>query len=93
MFIDDTGKRIDRWEFAHTKVGSAKTAARLPRHGEPRHAMRARWGASKAKTNAGDSTKLADCLRTDGHMFAEAEAHQAGHARSAGPHLAACRPC
>ncbi|MFD4245788.1 transposase [Streptomyces sp. NPDC058525] len=31
--------------------------------------MRPRWGASKAKTDAGDSMKLADYLRTDGHLL------------------------
>ncbi|MFJ9822489.1 hypothetical protein ACIRU3_46255 [Streptomyces sp. NPDC101151] len=35
--------------------------------------MRARWGASKAKTDAGDSTKLADYLRTDGHLLPRLE--------------------
>ncbi|MFD5648722.1 transposase [Streptomyces sp. NPDC127039] len=37
------------------------------------HAMRPRWGASKAKTDAGDSHKLADYLRTDGHLLPRLE--------------------
>ncbi|MET9888597.1 IS110 family transposase, partial [Streptomyces sp. NPDC006430] len=103
--MDDTGKRIDRWELAHTEEGFARTLARLRKHGDPAdlpvaiettrglavdrllaaghpivpvhpnafHAMRARWGASKAKTDAGDSMKLADYLRTDGHLLPRLE--------------------
>ncbi|MFL4902987.1 IS110 family transposase [Streptomyces sp. MMS24-I2-30] len=103
--MDDTGKRVDRWELAHTEEGFAKTLARLRKHGDPAdlpvaietsrglavdrllaaghpvvpvhpnafNAMRARWGASKAKTDAGDSMKLADYLRTDGHMLPRLE--------------------
>lgn len=103
--MDTTGKRIDRWELAHSEEGFAKTLARLRRHGAPAdlpvaietsrglavdrllaaghpvvpvhpnafNAMRARWGASKAKTDAGDSMKLADYLRTDGHMLPRLE--------------------
>ena len=103
--MDHAGKRIDRWELAHTEEGFARTLARLRRHGAPSdlpvaiettrglavdrllaaghpvvpvhpnafHAMRARWGASKAKTDAGDSMKLADYLRTDGHMLPRLE--------------------
>ncbi|WP_432199072.1 IS110 family transposase [Streptomyces sp. bgisy027] len=41
----------------------------VPVHPNAFHAMRARWGASKAKTDAGDSMKLADYLRTDGHLL------------------------
>lgn len=99
--MDASGRRIDRWEFAHTEEGFAKTLARLREHGDPArvpvaiettrglavdrllaaghpivpvhpnafHAMRPRWGASKAKTDAGDSMKLADYLRTDGHLL------------------------
>ncbi|MCJ0875613.1 IS110 family transposase [Streptomyces sp. AP-93] len=99
--MDAWGKRIDRWELAHTEEGFAKTLARLGKHGAPAdlpvaiettrglavdrllaaghpvvpvhpnafHAMRPRWGASKAKTDAGDSMKLADYLRTDGHLL------------------------
>ncbi|MGW2541560.1 IS110 family transposase [Kitasatospora sp. NPDC001574] len=40
-----------------------------PVHPNAFHAMRARWGASKAKTDAGDSHKLADYLRMDGHQL------------------------
>jgi transposase len=103
--MDESGKRIDRWELAHTEEGFAKTLARLRKHGAPAdlpvaiettrglavdrllaaghpivpvhpnafHAMRARWGASKAKTDAGDSMKLADYLRTDGHFLPRLE--------------------
>jgi transposase len=39
----------------------------VPVHPNAFHAMRPRWGASKAKTDAGDSHKLADYLRADGH--------------------------
>ncbi|MDT0331156.1 IS110 family RNA-guided transposase [Nocardiopsis lambiniae] len=45
----------------------------VPVHPNAFHAMRARWGASKAKTDAGDSFKLADHLRTDGHMLPRLE--------------------
>ncbi|GAA1003560.1 hypothetical protein Aple_004070 [Acrocarpospora pleiomorpha] len=34
------------------------------------HAARPRWGASKSKSDPGDSYKLADYLRTDGHRLA-----------------------
>lgn len=103
--MDDTGKRVDRWELAHTEEGFTKTLARLRKHGDPAdlpvaiettrglavdrllaaghpivpvhpnafNAMRARWGASKAKTDAGDSMKLADYLRTDGHLLPRLE--------------------
>lgn len=103
--VDESGKRIDRWEPAHTEEGFAKTLARLCKHGVPAdppvaietsrglavdrllaaghavvpvhpnafHAMRAPWGASKAKTDAGDSMKLADYLRTDGHLLPRLE--------------------
>jgi len=103
--MDESGRRIDRWELAHTEEGFATTLARLRKHGDPAdlpvaiettrglavdrllaaghpivpvhpnafHAMRARWGASKAKTDAGDSMKLADYLRTDGHLLPRLE--------------------
>ena len=103
--MDESGKRVDRWEFAHTEDGFAKTLAKLGKHGNPGelpvmiettrglavdrllaaghpvvpvhpnafHAMRPRWGASKAKTDAGDSMKLADYLRTDGHLLPRLE--------------------
>ncbi|MFL1431961.1 MULTISPECIES: IS110 family transposase [unclassified Nocardiopsis] len=45
----------------------------VPVHPNAFHAMRARWGASKAKTDAGDSMKLADYLRTDGHLLPRLE--------------------
>ncbi|MGW4730335.1 IS110 family transposase [Streptomyces shenzhenensis] len=103
--MDNSGARVDRWEFAHTEDGIARTLARLAKYGDPAdlpvaiettrglvvdrllaaghpvvpvhpnafHAMRPRWGASKAKTDAGDSLKLADYLRTDGHFLARLE--------------------
>lgn len=103
--MDESGRRIDRWELAHTEEGFTTTLARLRKHGDPAdlpvaiettrglavdrllaaghpivpvhpnafHAMRARWGASKAKTDAGDSMKLADYLRTDGHLLPRLE--------------------
>lgn len=45
----------------------------VPVHPNAFHAMRPRWGASKAKTDAGDSMKLADYLRTDGHLLPRLE--------------------
>jgi transposase len=37
------------------------------------HAARPRWGASRAKSDPGDSYKLADYLRTDGHRLRRLE--------------------
>jgi len=37
------------------------------------HAARPRWGAAGAKTDPGDSYKLADYLRTDGHRLRRLE--------------------
>jgi transposase len=45
----------------------------VPVHPNAFHAMRPRWGAAKAKTDAGDSLKLADYLRTDGHFLPRLE--------------------
>lgn len=39
----------------------------VPIHPNAFHVTRPRWGASKAKSDPGDSYKLADDLRTDGH--------------------------
>lgn len=41
----------------------------VPVHPNAFHAMRPRWGAAKAKSDAGDSHKLADYLRTDSHRL------------------------
>lgn len=41
----------------------------VPIHPNAFHATRPRWGASKAKTDPGDSYKLADYLRTEGHRL------------------------
>lgn len=38
----------------------------VPIHPNAFNAIRPRWGAARAKTDAGDSFKLADYLRTDG---------------------------
>ncbi|MCZ7456173.1 IS110 family transposase [Streptomyces sp. WMMC940] len=45
----------------------------VPVHPNVFHAMCLRWGASKAKTDAGDSMKLADYLRTDGDLLPRLE--------------------
>jgi transposase len=41
----------------------------VPVHPNAFHATRPRWGASRAKSDPGDSFKLADYLRTDGHRL------------------------
>jgi transposase len=41
----------------------------VPIHPNSFNAVRPRWGASKAKSDPGDSFKLADYLRTDGHRL------------------------
>lgn len=41
----------------------------FPIHPNAFNAVRPRWGAARAKTDAGDSFKLADYLRTDGHQL------------------------
>lgn len=41
----------------------------VPIHPNAFHAARPRWGASKSKSDPGDSYKLADYLRTDGHRL------------------------
>lgn len=41
----------------------------MPVHPTSFHAARPRWGASGAKSDPGDSYKLADYLRTDGHRL------------------------
>lgn len=41
----------------------------VPVHPNAFNATRPRWGASRAKTDRGDSYKLADYLRTDGHRL------------------------
>jgi len=45
----------------------------VPIHPNAFHATRPRWGASKAKSDPGDSFKLADYLRTDGHRLRRLE--------------------
>jgi transposase len=41
----------------------------IPIHPNAFHAVRPRWGAARAKSDPGDSFKLADYLRTDGHQL------------------------
>jgi transposase len=41
----------------------------VPVHAAAFHAARPRWGAAGAKSDPGDSYKLADYLRTDGHRL------------------------
>src|SRR5215831_2814285 len=45
----------------------------VPIHPNAFHAARPRWGAAKAKSDPGDSAKLADYLRTDGHRLRRLE--------------------
>jgi transposase len=45
----------------------------VPIHPNAFHVTRPRWGASKAKSDPGDSFKLADYLRTDGHRLRRLE--------------------
>jgi len=45
----------------------------IPVHPTAFHAARPRWGASGAKSDPGDSYKLADYLRTDGHRLRRLE--------------------
>lgn len=45
----------------------------VPIHPNSFHATRPRWGASKAKSDPGDSYKLADYLRTEGHRLRRLE--------------------
>jgi hypothetical protein len=41
----------------------------IPIHPNAFNAVRPRWGAARAKSDPGDSFKLADYLRTDGHQL------------------------
>jgi len=41
----------------------------VPVHPNAFHATRPRWGAARAKSDPGDSLKLADYLRTEGHRL------------------------
>jgi transposase len=45
----------------------------VPIHPNAFHATRPRWSASKAKSDPGDSYKLADYLRTEGHRLRRLE--------------------
>ena len=56
-----TGLVVDRLLAADHPV--------IPVHPTAFHAARPRWGASGAKSDPGDSYKLADYLRTDGHRL------------------------
>jgi hypothetical protein len=46
----------------------------VPIHPNAFNAARPRWSASRAKSDAGDSWKLADSLRTDGHRLRRLQA-------------------
>jgi transposase len=46
----------------------------VPVHPNAFNAARPRWGASRAKSDPGDSFKLADYLRTDGHRLRRLQA-------------------
>ena len=50
----------------------------VPVHPNSFYAARPRWGASGAKSDPGDSYKLADYLRTDGHRLRRIEPADAG---------------
>lgn len=50
----------------------------VPVHPNSFYAARPRWGASGAKSDPGDSYKLADYLRTDGHRLRRLEPADAG---------------
>src|SRR5918998_476563 len=50
----------------------------VPVHPTAFWAARPRWGASRAKSDPGDSYKLADYLRTDGHRLRRLEPVDAG---------------
>jgi hypothetical protein len=50
----------------------------VPVHPDSFYAARPRWGASGAKSDPGDSCKLADYLRTDGHRLRRIEPADAG---------------
>ncbi|MGO4615562.1 IS110 family transposase [Nocardia sp. 2YAB30] len=50
----------------------------VPVHPNAFHAARPRWGASGAKSDPGDSCKLADYLRTDGHRLRRLDPVDAG---------------
>lgn len=43
----------------------------VPIHPSSFNAARPRWGASRSKSDPGDSYKLADCVRTDSHCLAQ----------------------
>ena len=64
----------------------------IPVHPTAFYAARPRWGAAGAKSDPGDSYKLADYLRTDGHRLRRLEPADAGAARAAGAGAAARRP-
>ena len=61
----------------HERAGRGPAAGGRPSGGaDPPHAFNAarpRWGASRAKSDPGDSFKLADYLRTDGHRLRRLE--------------------
>jgi hypothetical protein len=56
----------------------------VPVHPTAFFATRPRWGASGAKSDPGDSYKLADYLRTDGHRLRRLSPLDTGFAGAAG---------
>lgn len=70
--LDDPAKLPVAIEATHSLVIDRLLAAGhpvVPIHPNAFHATRPRWGASRAKSDPGDSFKLADYLRTDGHRL------------------------
>jgi len=80
--LDETVIRLARWgrpqelpvaiELSGGLVVDRLVAAGhpvVPIHASAFHAARPRWGAAGAKSDPGDSYKLADYLRTDGHRL------------------------
>jgi transposase len=80
--LDETVTRLARWgrpqelpvaiELSGGLVVDRLLAAGhpvIPIHASAFHAARPRWGAAGAKSDPGDSYKLADYLRTDGHRL------------------------
>jgi hypothetical protein len=72
----DPGELAVAIEATHSLVIDRLLAAGhpvVPIHPNAFHATRPRWGASKAKSDPGDSYKLADYLRTEGHRLRRLE--------------------
>ena len=65
----------------------------IPIHPNAFHAARPRWGAAAAKSDPGDSFKLADYLRTDGHRLRRLRPLDAATRELQALVAAARRPC